>query len=138
MRVLSTATTGVLTVAALAFLFGGTAQAADDKNCSDFATQQEAQAYLASTPGDPSNLDSDDDGIACETLTSGGTTQAASEDGTTTGTTTQITRRPQGAIAAGDGSSSDGGSLRYVVGGVALTAAGGAAFAARRSSRATA
>ncbi|HVY77085.1 MAG TPA: excalibur calcium-binding domain-containing protein [Solirubrobacterales bacterium] len=44
--------------------------AALDYDCADFATQEEAQEYLL--PGDPYNLDGDDDGIACEDLPSGG------------------------------------------------------------------
>lgn len=41
-----------------------------DYDCSDFATQGEAQQYLL--PGDPYGLDADNDGIACESLPSGG------------------------------------------------------------------
>jgi hypothetical protein len=37
-----------------------------DFNCSDFATQAEAEEYLL--PGDPYRLDADHDGIACEDL----------------------------------------------------------------------
>jgi flagellar basal body-associated protein FliL len=39
-----------------------------DKDCSDFATQREAQIfYEANNPAsDPHNLDADGDGIACE------------------------------------------------------------------------
>lgn len=44
--------------------------AALDYDCADFETQEEAQEYLL--PGDPYNLDGDDDGIACEDLPSGG------------------------------------------------------------------
>jgi hypothetical protein len=44
----------------------------DIYNCDDFATQEEAQAYLQQWPSDPSNLDGDNDGIACEHLPSGG------------------------------------------------------------------
>jgi hypothetical protein len=44
--------------------------AALDYDCADFASQEEAQEYLL--PGDPYNLDGDDDGIACEDLPSGG------------------------------------------------------------------
>ena len=40
--------------------------AARDYDCADFATQAEAQEYLL--PGDPYNLDGDDDGVACEDL----------------------------------------------------------------------
>jgi hypothetical protein len=35
-------------------------------NCPDFATQADAQAMLRSDPTDPSELDTDRDGIACE------------------------------------------------------------------------
>jgi len=40
-----------------------------DYDCSDFATQEEAQEYLL--PGDPYGLDGDNDGIACEDLPHG-------------------------------------------------------------------
>ena len=134
MRRSTTAAAGVLFTAALSLTFSGTAQAAD-LNCSDFATQPEAQAAYDATPGDPNNLDRDDDGIACETLASGGSGQA--EDGTTMRASGQVANRPVGAVAAGDGSSATDASspLPYVLGGVALTAAGAAAFAARRSAR---
>ncbi|MEG4857501.1 excalibur calcium-binding domain-containing protein [Microcoleus sp. K1-B6] len=39
-----------------------------DCNCSDFATQAEAQRVLEAYPGDPFKLDRDQDSIACETL----------------------------------------------------------------------
>lgn len=39
---------------------------ADDLNCDDFATQEEAQAELEKDPSDPHGLDADNDGIACE------------------------------------------------------------------------
>jgi micrococcal nuclease len=45
-------------------------------DCSDFVTQEEAQAVFNQDPSDPYGLDEDDpspdDGIACETLPSGG------------------------------------------------------------------
>lgn len=37
-----------------------------DYDCADFATQAQAQSYLL--PGDPYNLDGDNDGVACESL----------------------------------------------------------------------
>jgi len=43
--------------------------AALDYDCADFSSQEEAQEYLL--PGDPYNLDGDDDGIACEDLPHG-------------------------------------------------------------------
>lgn len=40
-----------------------------DKDCKDFATQRQAQAfYEQAGPGDPHGLDRDRDGIACEAL----------------------------------------------------------------------
>lgn len=42
-----------------------------DLDCSDFATQEEAQAVLNADPSDPNRLDAEGDGIACETLPSG-------------------------------------------------------------------
>jgi hypothetical protein len=35
-------------------------------NCSDFANQEQAQAVLRAGPTDPNKLDTDSDGIACE------------------------------------------------------------------------
>jgi hypothetical protein len=125
----STAAAGVFVTAALSFGFSGTANAAGDRDCSNFSTQPEAQAFFESAgPGDPHDLDRDDDGMACDSLP-GGDSASAGGDG-------QVSDQPEGAVAAGDGSSSDQGStLPYVIGGVAMTAAGGAAFAARRSAQ---
>lgn len=39
-----------------------------DKDCRHFDTQRAAQSYFESRPGDPDNLDGDNDGIACEWL----------------------------------------------------------------------
>jgi Excalibur calcium-binding domain len=131
MRRRSTAAAGALVIAVLS-LGTGTASAATDLDCSDFATQALAQASFNATPGDPNDLDRDNDGIACETLPG----STSTEDGTVTGGA-QVTTRPVGAVAAGDGSTAtDGSALPYVLGGVAFAAAGGAAIAARRTSRA--
>ncbi len=59
---LALALLGALCLAALA----APKAAALDYNCSDFANQAEAEEYLL--PGDPYNLDADNDGIACEDL----------------------------------------------------------------------
>jgi hypothetical protein len=135
MRKRTTAAAGVLITAALSFGFSGTASAAD-LDCSDFATQADAQTAFNATPGDPNRLDQDGDQIACETLPDTGGAQATTEDNTVFGTA-QVSTRPAGAVAAGDGSSSDEGSmLPFAVGGVALIGAAGAAAAARRSSHA--
>ena len=53
------------------------AAAAQDRDCSDFATQSEAQAFFESIGGSTSNnadnLDADHDGVACEALAAGST-----------------------------------------------------------------
>jgi excalibur calcium-binding domain-containing protein len=41
---------------------------AGDQDCSDFPSQAAAQAHLRADPQDPDGLDSDSDGIACESL----------------------------------------------------------------------
>jgi hypothetical protein len=37
-------------------------------NCGDFTNYAAAKAYFDAIPGDPSKLDSDNDGIPCESL----------------------------------------------------------------------
>jgi hypothetical protein len=37
-----------------------------DYDCADFPTQEAAQSYFNRYPGDPSGLDGDNDGLACE------------------------------------------------------------------------
>ncbi len=44
---------------------------AQDLDCSDFDSQEEAQNELEDNPSDPNNLDDDNDGTACESLSSG-------------------------------------------------------------------
>ncbi|SDO46206.1 excalibur calcium-binding domain-containing protein [Geodermatophilus sp. DSM 45219] len=123
----TTTAAGVLVTAVLTFGTTGTANAATDRDCPDFASQAAAQAAFDAVPGDPERLDADNDGIACED-------QAYASTGST-----QVTARPAGAVAAGDGSAGeDGGALPFVLGGAALAAAGGAAVAARRSARSSA
>jgi hypothetical protein len=45
-------------------------EAAEDLDCEDFLTQEEAQAALEADPADPNNLDPNGDGIACALLPS--------------------------------------------------------------------
>lgn len=45
---------------------------AQDLNCDDFDTQEEAQAEYDADPSDPHGLDRDGDGVACQNLPSGG------------------------------------------------------------------
>lgn len=62
MAIIAGALTGAIAVAAV----GATAHAAD-RDCSDFPNQAAAQRWFdRHGPGDPANLDSDGDGIACE------------------------------------------------------------------------
>ena len=45
----------------------GKSSSVEDKDCSDFDTQAEAQRFFeAHQPGDPHNLDGNGDGEACE------------------------------------------------------------------------
>ncbi|PVG80764.1 hypothetical protein DDE18_21165 [Nocardioides gansuensis] len=67
------------------------AQALVDRDCGDFATQAAAQAFFnAAGPGDPHRLDSEGDGIACESnpcpcSTGGGQQPPPSTGGDSTG-----------------------------------------------------
>jgi hypothetical protein len=122
MRLRQIAAVAVLS-AGMALPMSATALAAPDRDCSDFATQAEAQAaFEADGPGDPEHLDADHDGKACEDLTPGGSESP-------------VVSAPVGGVPAGDGSTSDDGPLRIALGGMGLVAAGGAAFAARRAAR---
>ncbi len=56
------------------------AQSDDPFDCADFDTQEEAQAEYDSDPSDPSGLDADSDGIACEELGDGGGGTGGSSD----------------------------------------------------------
>ena len=47
----------------------------DQYDCASFGSQASAQAELERDPSDPSNLDADDDGIACEELAGGSEAQ---------------------------------------------------------------
>jgi hypothetical protein len=115
----------IVLTAGMSVPLAGTALAAPDRNCPDFATQAEAQAVLDADRSDPNRLDDDNDGIACETL-SGGRSSGGG----------QVSTNPRGGIAAGDGSAAaDDAALPYVLGGLSLVAAGGAAYAARRTAR---
>ena len=56
------------------------AQQADDFDCEDFETQEEAQAVLDEDAADPHNLDPNLDGIACALLPSSDDQEAAAAD----------------------------------------------------------
>ena len=59
-----------------------TAVAADDLDCADFATREEAQAEFDADPSDPNRLDADDDGEACEEFFGEVTTEEITEETT--------------------------------------------------------
>ncbi|GAB3139081.1 excalibur calcium-binding domain-containing protein [Amycolatopsis stemonae] len=115
------------------------AQTAGDLDCSDFHYQEEAQAVLDATPGDPNNLDSDHDGIACESLPhrpQGTTTPSAEKPATEThpapkpATTTkkaatgsQVKVKPVGGVATGGGEPDEEVPGFLVLGGALLAAA---------------
>jgi hypothetical protein len=114
---------------------------AADKNCSDFTYQEEAQAVLDATPGDPNNLDSDHDGIACESLPhrprQTTTATPTSEKPATTKTHTapkstttkksatsgQVKVKPVGGVATGGGEPDEGAPAFLVLSGALLAAA---------------
>ena len=64
----------MLTAFLLVLGFANVGYADDDKNCDDFSTQEEAQQYFDNhdPDADPSDLDRDDDGQACDSLPSSG------------------------------------------------------------------
>ena len=74
MRVLGMVGAALIGVAVCSGTGAGAAVAAapaDDKNCSDFASQRAAQEYFLERGGpdeDPDSLDSDGNGVACESL----------------------------------------------------------------------
>ncbi|MGH3965673.1 MAG: excalibur calcium-binding domain-containing protein [Pseudonocardiaceae bacterium] len=129
-------TAAAILAAAASFLLAGTAVAQGDLDCSDFKTQEEAQAVYVQDTSDPHNLDSDDDGVACESLpdeVSGGDNSTGDDStaGKNTGDANQV-EVPAGAVDTGDGSTSGHDGVGYLVGGLVLATAGGVAVAARR------
>jgi hypothetical protein len=121
---------------------------AGDKDCSDFQYQEEAQAVLDATPGDPNGLDRDKDGIACESLPQkpkAPTTSTAKPPTQTTPkktapkkpagkTTGQVRVKPVGGVATGGGEPDDDAPGVLVLGGtlLAATASGGMVLYLRR------
>ncbi|WP_229378524.1 excalibur calcium-binding domain-containing protein [Streptomyces sp. VRA16 Mangrove soil] len=115
----------------------GTAYAAD-KDCADFASQAQAQAWYDSHPGDPDRLDRDGDGQACEDYT--GYSSASTPTPTPTSTPSSsigTSTMPQGGVRTGSGGLAEGKSASALpVGfGAAALLAGGGAVALRRRTR---
>lgn len=126
-----------------------------DVDCKDFQYQEEAQAVLDVTPGDPNHLDDDKDGFACETLPHrpkqpGTTTATAEKPATATHsapkTTTktpakkpattggQVKVKPVGGVATGGGEPDDDAPGFLVLSGtlLAATVSGGMVLYLRR------
>lgn len=129
MRVRSAVAVTVLAVG-LSYPLTGVALA-QDLDCTDFATQAQAQAVFNQDPSDPNRLDSDNDGVACEALPGGapgsGEGRANSQD---TGAA------PAGGVEAGAGGTAPGDDsdplLPIGLAGGALLVAGGVVLIRRR------
>jgi hypothetical protein len=120
---------------------------AQDRNCSDFEFQEDAQAALRS--GDPDNLDDDDDGEACETLPRRGSSsgRGASNDDSNDNSNDdsndnsndnsndegQVRTKPKGSVDTGDGSSAPDTTAPAVLALAGIAAIGVTAAVARSS-----
>jgi hypothetical protein len=136
MRTLAAA---LVLAAAAAVPMAGVASA-QDRDCRDFDTQQEAQAYFDeqgySATNDPERLDSLNgagDGIACEALPDGGGSSSSSDDDKGDGD--QVRTKPKGSVDTGDGSTAPDPTAVFALAGMA--AAGVTAAATRRATRTT-
>jgi hypothetical protein len=123
---------------------------AQDKNCGDFTYQEDAQEVFDAVPGDPHNLDANNDGVACEDRPHRPVAQPSPTPSTTPANPTPSTSKPKptttkkpsgsqvkvkpvGGVATGDGSSSDDSGAYIALGGVVLVgAAAGTVLVARR------
>jgi hypothetical protein len=137
MRIRSLAVAAVI-AAATTLPMAGVAFA-QDRNCSDFEFQEDAQAALRS--GDPDNLDDDDDGEACETLPRRGSSsgRGASNDDSNDNSNDnsndegQVRTKPKGSVDTGDGSSAPDTTAPAVLALAGIAAIGVTAAAARSS-----
>ncbi len=77
----------------------------DQYDCASFGSQESAQAELERDPTDPSNLDADNDGIACEEydygVGGGGTATASPTATATAGPTATASPTPDPLMDAG-------------------------------------
>ena len=117
-------------IVAASLTLAGPAEA-DSHNCSDYATQQEAQAALDANPSDPDGLDRDDDGIACESLPGG---NGSDDDDASDDDASDDDATPDGGVDAGSGGTADGGinGAAGLVGVGTLLAVGGVVVLRRR------
>lgn len=113
-------------ISALLFAFIGfaslaTVAGAQNLNCDDFDTQEEAQANLNANPSDPNGLDRDNDGQACDTFNyggGGGSSDGGSDEGATDDGEADDTASDD------DGSADDGGNAGDDVGELPDTGSG--------------
>lgn len=124
---------------AVFFTFSGTALA-QDRDCADFSSRQEAQAAFEGQAGDPERLDADNDNLACESLDGGGSAPAedvSGGQGQTTGGDEDSGAAPTGGVEAGHGGMAGRPADAIPVGlaGAALLAAGGVAAFQRWTGR---
>ena len=109
------AAAGGLAMAAATFL--ASPASAADLDCSDFATQAQAQAVYDADPADPNRLDVDGDGIPCEGA----------------GGSSVSTSAPRGGAETGAGGTAGLESEElFALGGLALVGAGGLSLYRRR------
>ncbi|CCK31634.1 putative secreted protein [Streptomyces davaonensis JCM 4913] len=103
---------------------------AQDLDCRDFTTQEEAQAEFNRDPSDPHGLDEDqgpDDGVACEVLPRLGTAVSTVPPATLT-PTPAATVTPTLGVRGGLGGAADSGVGGWAAGaGFALVAGGAVA-----------
>ncbi len=104
MRLRLLATFVVMTLGTLGTVSVAGANHSGDRDCPDFQFQEDAQEHLEAHPGDPDNLDADNDDIACENLPSRGGDDDGGEDDGEEGTTTTTTKpdRPTTTVKKAD------------------------------------
>lgn len=131
MRVRNAAAVAVLT-AGMSYPLAGVALA-QDLDCTDFSTQAQAQVVYDQDRSDPNRLDSDNDGVACESLPGGA--PGSAENGANA-SDQDAGLAPSGGVEAGGGgtANSDGSDLLLPAGlaGGALLVAGGVVLIRRR------
>jgi hypothetical protein len=146
MKIRTLAASLALGTAAMLPLAGVASAQPGDRDCSDFATQAEAQEALDSTSGDPERLDEDDDGIACETLPAGSSGGGSARDESASDESAsddsdeddhnnhdQDTAVPRGGVETGDGTATGDVAEPAVIALSAMAALGVGIAAARRA-----
>lgn len=120
--------------------------AADPFDCADFDTQQEAQDEYDRDTSDPSGLDDDEDGVACESLPGGDDAPEedvpgdapegtdGSDDGDDSSSDDDEMEMPSGGVDTGAGGTAGDVSGLLATGGVlAAAGAGGLVLLRRRT-----